>query len=1377
MLKRLLLGLLPGVVVAVAAAAIVLAIRFKFLANPAWTFIWMVLVAVLFLVLGSVAFAARAYRWIIPAAVGFVVQSVGVTLCYLEIGFTSPVEPLVWFTIPAVLVALLGLLAAWVVTLLRARSLERRMLEGADASGADPQKLAKIREDMKEALGTLRRAGGRGAVYELPWFLVIGRSAVGKTVAISNSGLAFPRRRDRVKGVGGTTTCDWFFTNEMIFLDTPGKWSMEVMDDGDRKYWMELLGLLRRFRGRRPLDGIVVVVPADELLVKDEQDIRDQAGLIREVIDLLQTELGFRFPVYLVVSKCDLVDGFVDFFRALPPQRREEMLGWANEDPNRGRVGRKFERGFEGLVHRLGALRLEMLAAGGSVRRARRILFFVEEFKRLQPNLAAFVGDLFRRDPYQETPVFRGFFCTSGLQGQGTPVGPAMAELARHLGVRLGPETGDAEKGERSFFLLDLFRRLMIADEGLVDRSAGYRWRHRRYTLVAALAPALVGLVLLLPAPLALLVNRHVYRTAAVEVPRAMREIEGAPNDASGATIQYVLERTERIRALHYKMTGPQPYLRWLWMRQPGALAEVTFQAFRDAYVDRALNPTLRQAEAFVTADGVPEESAPTCSERVEVLNSVIWLERARFAASPEKIGALGVLWHLSGDDDGGKREVLDRFMDQFRHLRKSPGVSEDLLREFSLSDALEAIQRDCGKQIAAPPLGRYRRFQDQCRGVRRTDRTKAQACYEQLTGILLSRTEDQEQLARTLGELRENVGSLAQDGRNAEARRAHALVKDLVPATTGADGCEEAFRERVVPALLDYTADDKAVIRECREKFGRQPNVQYPEGRRFLEEKALDLEEKGKSVQDAFESFSADCGGKAKLEVGPLRSTVDAYRHQECLPLDDAQAAGGPSGGGGPSPVERPPLLAEHTASDGFIRVGHRPAPPYRLPDVQRRAEEWRGKLGAYPEESTRFAREISAYGNAMQGEWKAYLRSLRVIEGRGPDTASWLDELADTTDFQRAIDAAVTHTDASSLPPDAPFLSYKASMEVFQDLRGFVGGSLGEYQDKLKAIAKDLRECHANPAFCRDFRAKVKSGDDTASLVAARAWVRRYAGAVVEGSLTQLLLGPLNVAETALFSQASVGAQWNAMTALFQSTAAGRFPIAPAASEELTTEAAGRLFGASTGAIPGLLAQGAGAGLSGAQTAWLERAGQVAKGLCGDGDGPTPLPIALTIHPPRIEGEKFAKDYVAIEVLVVLGGTDPVSWKRGDPLDAKPQEIEILGDRARRNAEVKVVVAKRESKANPLNWGPKEDLKDPETIVLDAVRDKPWAPLRLILAGTSGPPQKKSSLRYEHPLPGKDGERGGKIVLEIDAEGSRLPALLGLLQHELESPPAGGN
>ena len=65
---------------------------------------------------------------------------------------------------------------------------------------------------------------GKAALYELPWYMVIGNPAAGKSSAVLHSGLKFPfmeqTNKLSVKGVGGTRNCDWFFSTEGILLDT-----------------------------------------------------------------------------------------------------------------------------------------------------------------------------------------------------------------------------------------------------------------------------------------------------------------------------------------------------------------------------------------------------------------------------------------------------------------------------------------------------------------------------------------------------------------------------------------------------------------------------------------------------------------------------------------------------------------------------------------------------------------------------------------------------------------------------------------------------------------------------------------------------------------------------------------------------------------------------------------------------------------------------------------------------------------------------------------------------------------------------------------------------------------------------------------------------
>lgn len=88
------------------------------------------------------------------------------------------------------------------------------------AKDEDAQEVQALRQQMQDAIKTIRKSKigdqtGKSALYELPWYMVIGNPAAGKSSAVLHSGLKFPfmekTNKLSVRGVGGTRNCDWFF--------------------------------------------------------------------------------------------------------------------------------------------------------------------------------------------------------------------------------------------------------------------------------------------------------------------------------------------------------------------------------------------------------------------------------------------------------------------------------------------------------------------------------------------------------------------------------------------------------------------------------------------------------------------------------------------------------------------------------------------------------------------------------------------------------------------------------------------------------------------------------------------------------------------------------------------------------------------------------------------------------------------------------------------------------------------------------------------------------------------------------------------------------------------------------------------------------------
>ncbi|NOR42767.1 MAG: hypothetical protein GQ572_05470 [Gammaproteobacteria bacterium] len=181
-----------------------------------------------------------------------------------------------------------------------------------------------LRERFGKALEHLKQTSlqgrffGKQYLYELPWYIIIGPPGCGKTTLLETSGLEFPldeyHADKKISGVGGTRNCDWWFTNDAVLLDTAGRYTTQDSDaEADSGAWLGFLDLLSKQRPRRPLNGIIIAISAEDLLTKSQQDRDLHAHTIRQRMQELYTRLGMRIPVYFLLTKMDLVAGFSDF--------------------------------------------------------------------------------------------------------------------------------------------------------------------------------------------------------------------------------------------------------------------------------------------------------------------------------------------------------------------------------------------------------------------------------------------------------------------------------------------------------------------------------------------------------------------------------------------------------------------------------------------------------------------------------------------------------------------------------------------------------------------------------------------------------------------------------------------------------------------------------------------------------------------------------------------------------------------------------------------------------------------------------------------------------------------------------------------------------
>ncbi len=363
-------------------------------------------------------------------------------------------------------------------------------------SGKEKDDLKELQNRWKEAVDALRRSHLRkygNPLYVLPWYMVIGESGSGKTTAITSARLSSPFAEvSRTSGLSGTKNCDWWFFEQAIILDTAGRYAIPIDEGRDKEEWQKFLALLIRYRRKEPIHGLIITIAADKLLEGHVEELEEDGKQIRRRIDELMRVLGTKFPVYVLVTKCDLVQGMTQFCDQLPEKSLDQPMGFINQDLKTD-VALFQEQAFQAIGERLRNLRILMLHQPGAKGVDPALLLFPEEFENLKRGLQAFMNGAFKENPYQETPILRGLFFSSGRQ-EGSPYSHFLNALGLIGEKEVLPGTN------KGLFLHDLFAKIFPKDRGLfapTKRALQWRLLTRNLGLTAwvILIVALCGLL------------------------------------------------------------------------------------------------------------------------------------------------------------------------------------------------------------------------------------------------------------------------------------------------------------------------------------------------------------------------------------------------------------------------------------------------------------------------------------------------------------------------------------------------------------------------------------------------------------------------------------------------------------------------------------------------------------------------------------------------------------------------------------------------------------------------------------------------------------------------------------------------------------------
>jgi type VI secretion system protein ImpL len=347
-----------------------------------------------------------------------------------------------------------------------------------DADDGSKDDVAQLKGRFDEALTMLKQTrGSKGKLnlYDLPWYVIIGPPGSGKTTALMNSGLHFPLAdrfgNEALRGVGGTRNCDWWFTDQAILLDTAGRYTTQDSDaSSDMAEWLGFLDLLKKHRKRRPINGVMIALSASDILQLSPLEREQHVTAIRQRIQELYDRTGIRAPIYVLLTKADLLAGFIEFFEDLSSEERAQV--WGMTFPVEGTTGNPadlFSPEFDELVERLNERVLERVDRERDPIRRTLIYDFPAQLANVKASVSAFLDDIFRGSTYETNAFVRGVYLTSGTQ-EGSPIDRLMGAVSRNFGLSM--EQLPAFRGQgRSFFVSRLLTDVIFKESELAGTN------------------------------------------------------------------------------------------------------------------------------------------------------------------------------------------------------------------------------------------------------------------------------------------------------------------------------------------------------------------------------------------------------------------------------------------------------------------------------------------------------------------------------------------------------------------------------------------------------------------------------------------------------------------------------------------------------------------------------------------------------------------------------------------------------------------------------------------------------------------------------------------------------------------------------------------
>ncbi|MCF6204770.1 MAG: type VI secretion system membrane subunit TssM [Methylococcaceae bacterium] len=369
----------------------------------------------------------------------------------------------------------------------KVKNLEQEKLDAEEADAARPY-IEALEGRLDDSLLLLKdNLKVKNFLYKLPWYMVIGVEDSGKTSLVNRSGQKFElttvtnasgktdgirRRRD---AVNLPHDIDWWISHDAILIDPDGLLITQrpTADETNsrlaERLWLHFIEWVGKTRNKRPLNGVILTIDFAKLASQQASDRKAYSTILRARLRETMEQLGTRLPVYVVLTKFDLIKGFDTFFQNISKSQRDEVFGItftfdAKADDNDWLD--ELDVWYDKFISIINEESFDLMAKATTLRERENLFSFARELIGIKQALQEFLADVLESDPYSTPALVRGLYFTSVYQ-HGIPSNPFEDASSKNYQMPLVASTAFPATSSAIYFARSLFFKVIYPEAGL----------------------------------------------------------------------------------------------------------------------------------------------------------------------------------------------------------------------------------------------------------------------------------------------------------------------------------------------------------------------------------------------------------------------------------------------------------------------------------------------------------------------------------------------------------------------------------------------------------------------------------------------------------------------------------------------------------------------------------------------------------------------------------------------------------------------------------------------------------------------------------------------------------------------------------------------